>query len=57
MYNITLIYLICLYKLNNGKFHIYFLIMIILGFITSLKMSSKMLNLPIFKKFLAKLKK
>ena len=54
MYNIVLIYLICLYKLNNGIFHIYFLIMLILGFITSYKLTNKLLNNVKLPQFLAK---
>ena len=57
MYNIVLIYLISLYKLNHGIFHIYFLIMIILGFITSLKFTKKMSSNDKFRKIIAKIKK
>ncbi len=34
--NITLIYIILIYKINKGIFHIYFLIMVLLGYIISL---------------------
>lgn len=44
MYNIVLIYIILIYKINNGIFHIYFFIMIILGFITNIKVTKKMLK-------------
>ena len=57
MYNIVLIYLICLYKLNQGIFHIYFLILLILGFISSYHFLKKMLKNVKIRNFLAKIKK
>ncbi len=56
-YNIVLIYLIILYKLNNGAFHIYFLLMGILGYLTSSKYLNKMLKNVKFPLSLAKFKK
>ena len=44
MYNIVLIYIILIYKINNGIFHIYFFIMIILGFLSSIKLKKEMLK-------------
>lgn len=35
--NIVLIYIVLLYKINQGVFHIYFLLMILLGYLFSLK--------------------
>ncbi len=57
IYNIVLIYLISLYKLNKGMFHIYFAIMLILGFISAIKFTKVMLNNVKLNKFLAKFKK
>ncbi len=57
MYNIVLIYLISLYKLNHGMFHIYFSIMLFLGFISALKIKNLLLSNVKFTNFLAKLKK
>ena len=57
MYNIVLIYLICLYKLNHGMFHFYFLILLILGFLSGFKLLKIMLNNVKISNFLAKLKK
>lgn len=34
VFDIIIIYVIILYKLNNGYFHIYFLLMVILGYIS-----------------------
>ena len=36
MINITLIYIVVLYKVNIGIFHIYFLIMVLLGYLFGL---------------------
>lgn len=44
MYNIVLLYIIIIYKINNGKFHLYFFIMLILGFYSSIKLTKKMLK-------------
>ena len=55
MYNIVLIYLISLYKLNHGIFHIYFLIMIILGYFTAKKFTQKMSNNKKIKNLIAKI--
>lgn len=44
MYNIVLIYIIITYKLNNGNFHVYFLLMLIIGFYSSIKFTKKMLK-------------
>ena len=42
MYNMVLIYIIIIYKVNHGIFHIYFFIMIALGFYSSLQLTKKM---------------
>ena len=57
MYNIQLIYIILIYKINNGIFHIYFFIMIILGFITNLKVTKRMLKNVKYRCFIEKIKK
>lgn len=57
MYNIVLIYIILIYKINNGIFHIYFFIMIILGFITNIKVTKKMLKNVKCRCFIEKIKK
>ncbi len=56
-YNIVLIYIICLYKLNNGKYHLYFFILLILGFFSAYIMSTKLLNSKKSHNFIARLKK
>ena len=56
-YNLVLIYLISLYKINNGKFHLYFFFLIILGFYSAYQTSRKFLNSQKNFKFLARLKK
>lgn len=55
MYNIILLYIIIIFKINHGKFHPYFFIMIIIGFITCEKTTKKMLNNVKFRSFIAKL--
>lgn len=44
MCNIVLLYIIIIFKINNGKFHIYFFIMITLGYIFSIHLSQKLLK-------------
>ena len=56
-YNLVLIYLIFLYKLNNGNFHIYFFFLLILGFFSAYQMSRKLLNSKKTFKFLERIKK
>ena len=55
MYNIVLIYIIIIFKINNGIFHLYFFIMIILGFYTNIILTKIMLNNVKFCSFIAKL--
>ena len=45
MYNIVLLYIIMIFNINHGIFHIYFFIMIALGFFTNLKWSKRMLKM------------
>jgi len=56
MYNIVIIYIIFLYKINNGKFHLYFLIMIFLGYYCSYKITSKLLKNVKLRLFIEKIK-
>lgn len=56
MYNIILLYIIIIYKINHGKFHPYFFITILIGYITCEKITKKMLKNVKFHGFLAKLK-
>ena len=44
--DMTIIYIIIIYKINNGYFHLYFMIMVFLGFL---------FGYIIFKKFLSKI--
>jgi len=44
MYNIVLLYIIIIYQINNGKFHPYFFIMIILGIYSCYKLTKRMLK-------------
>lgn len=57
MYNIVLIYIIITYKINNGKFHPYFFIMILLGFYSSIKATKSMLKNVKIMQLLEKIKK
>lgn len=57
MYNIVLIYIIIIYKINNGKFHPYLFIMMIIGFYTSYNLRNKMLKNVKLRESLAKIKK
>lgn len=57
MYNIVLIYIIITYKINNGKFHPYFFIMILLGFYSSIKVTKSMLKNVKIMQLLEKIKK
>lgn len=57
MYNVVLIYIIITYKINNGKFHPYFFIMIILGFYSSFKLTKKMLKNVKLRQSIEKIKK
>lgn len=54
MYNIVLIYIILMYKLNNGKFHIYFILMIIIGCYSSYIFTKKIANNVKFKRVVEK---
>ena len=42
--DMTIIYVIIFYKLNHGYFHIYFIMMVIIGFITGYFLNSKLLS-------------
>lgn len=57
MYNIVLIYIISLFKLNHGQFHIYFFLMIILGFWSNISFTKKLLNNVKCQRLVAKIKK
>lgn len=57
MYNIVLIYLILLFKLNNGQFHIYFFLMIIIGYLIGNKLLKILLSNVKYREFIAKRKK
>lgn len=57
MYNVVLLYIIIIFKLNNGIFHLYFFIMITLGFLSNLKLTKKMLKNVKYRSFIAKIKK
>jgi len=57
MCNIVLIYIILIFKLNNGNFHIYFILMIIIGFIISIKIYKNLLNNVKCRQLIEKIKK
>lgn len=57
MYNIVLIYIIIIYKINNGNFHPYFFIMLTLGIFTSFKLSKMLPKNVKFRSFVEKIKK
>ena len=54
MYNIVLIYIIIIFKINNGIFHPYFFIMIALGFYTNNKIIKKMSSNEKYRLFIEK---
>lgn len=56
MYIMVLIFIIMIYKVNNGIFHFYFLIMITLGFIVALKLKGVLLKNERFQKLVDKVK-
>ena len=55
MYNIVLIYIILIFKINHGIFHPYFFIMIILGFYTNTKLTKKIQKNVKYQKLIAKI--
>lgn len=57
MYNIVLLYIIIIFKINNGKFHPYLFIMIILGFYSGFKLTKKLLKNVKLLSLLEKIKK
>lgn len=57
MYNIVLLYIIMIFKINNGKFHPYFFIMLILGFLIGTKSKNKVLKNVKLKRLFEKKKK
>lgn len=50
--NLVIIYLIVLYKINNGIFHVYFLLFFLLGFFISVKIRQPIVHF--FKKLAKK---
>lgn len=54
MINIAFLYLLLLFKVNNGNVHIYFLIMTFLGFITANKIISLVKKNVKLSEFIAK---
>ena len=56
MYNITLIYIINLYKLNGGIGHVYFFLLMGLGVYSAYKLSILVKNSEKFGKLLVKVK-
>lgn len=57
IYNVVLLYIILVFKINNGNFHIYFFIMMVLGFLCSVKVNKLLLNNVKFCSLLEKKKK
>ena len=57
MYNVVLIYIIIIFKINHGIFHIYFFFMIALGFYTNLKLTKKVLKNVKCQSLIQKMKK
>ena len=57
MYNIVLIYIIIIFKINNGIFHPYFFFIMILGFYLNVKLTKKMSSNQKFCLFIEKIKK
>lgn len=57
IYNIVLIYIISIYKINTGIFHIYFFLMIILGFISCYFFTKKMKNNVKYREIIEKAQK
>ncbi len=57
MVNIVLLYIIIIFKINNGNFHPYFFIMLTLGFFTGLKSKQYLLKNVKLRSFIEKIKK
>ena len=57
MYNVVLIYIILIFNINHGIFHIYFFFMLALGFNSNLKVTKKMLKNVKYQAFIEKIKK
>lgn len=57
MYNVVLIYILIVFKINNGNFHPYFFIMIILGIYSNIKFTQKIRKNVKLCAFLEKVKK
>lgn len=57
MCNIVLLYIIIIFKINNGKFHIYFFFMIALGYIFGIHLSNNLLKNVKCPPFIEKIKK
>lgn len=50
--DIIIIYVIILYHINNGQFHIYFILMVIIGYVVGYLIYSKLLSKLDVKRFL-----
>ena len=57
IYNIVLLYIIIMFKINHGTFHIYFIFMIILGFITTRLLTGKIKKNVKYFPLIAKIKR
>lgn len=57
IYNIVLLYIILVFKMNNGNFHVYFMLMIMLGFGSNIRLTKYLLNNVKFLSLLEKVKK
>lgn len=57
MYNLVLIYIIIIFKVNSGRFHPYFLLMIILGIYCNYIFTNKMLKNVKYRSFIEKIHK
>ena len=55
--DMTIIYIIILYHINNGYFHIYFILLVIIGFMLGLFLYKKYYSKIIVNKLILKLKK
>ena len=56
MIDITLLYILMLYKINNGFVHIYFLFLVLFGFLFGVKLKNMLIKNVKLRKYIDKLK-
>jgi hypothetical protein len=57
LFDFTCLYLIMMYKINYGSFHIYYLLMFVLGYLSSLSVKNRVKKTHIYQKLIDTFKK